>query len=100
MAKRTEKRTISICDVCGREGMVLSPCPMCHREVCYQCSNDLYDVWKTGICKQCLNDETVYAYFMDAHKAWIAHRGIVMQDLLSKARATGKERANGCTKTQ
>lgn len=81
--ERKETKTVLICDSCGRESnSPLSICPICGRECCYTCSHQLYDVWHLGICKVCLNDETINAYFMDAAKHWKHERSNTLQGIL------------------
>ena len=81
--ERKETKTVLICDSCGRESNIpLSICPICGRECCYTCSHQLYDVWSLNICKVCLNNETVNAYFTDAWKHWQHERYNTLQGIL------------------
>jgi len=82
MAVEKETREIYRCDVCGRRSeLPLTGCPICGKEVCYPCSHQLYDVWHTNICKKCLEDENVNAYFMDSWKHWGKERGDVVKEM-------------------
>jgi hypothetical protein len=38
MSEKTVKKTISVCDSCGREADFLHECSMCGREVCSTCT--------------------------------------------------------------
>ncbi len=85
MAIKTETVEVRYCDCCGgRSNMSLTPCPICSRENCYTCSSQLYDVWHTNICKKCLEDENINAYFMDNWKHWGVERAKVIQEMAER----------------
>lgn len=95
MAEVTETIVVQYCDSCSRKSSIpLTKCPICHRENCYTCSSQLYDVWHTNICKKCLEDETVHAYFMDNWKHWGVERNKVIKEMVGRFGSvdSGKEK--------
>ena len=93
MAEKIEKVTIRICDLCGgRENLMLYKCPVCGKDCCFSCIHDAYDVWHTNICKGCLKNEDINAYYMSAHKNWGIERIKVLKEMDTfKSRYLGKE---------
>ena len=85
MAIKTETVEVGYCDCCGgRSSLPLTKCPICGRENCYTCSSQLYDVWNTSICKKCLDDEDIKAYFMSDWKHWGKARDNVIKELVKR----------------
>jgi len=91
MAKQIETREIWICDVCHRRSeLTLNECLICGKGACYICSHQLYDVWHTNICKNCVDNEAFNAYFMDAHRHWLSERKVVIEGLVKQGGAANQ----------
>lgn len=85
MAIKTETVEVRYCDSCGRKTDIpLTKCPICKRENCYTCSSQVYDVWHTNICKKCLEDENINAYFMSDWKHWGKERETVIEEMVKR----------------
>ena len=85
MAVKLETKEVRYCDVCGRESNIpLTQCPICKRENCYTCSSQLYDVWHTNICKKCLEDEDIHAYFISNWRHWGIEREKVIKEMAQR----------------
>lgn len=85
MAVKSETKEVEYCDVCGRRSdVILHTCPICGKDACYTCSHQLYDVWHLYLCKNCVNDETINAYFMDAWRHWQKEGKIVFDSFVQR----------------
>ena len=82
MGKTTEKKVTIICDACLRNtGATYEiKCPRCNRDLCYTCSHQLYDSYRTGICPKCLEGETIKSLFEKAHKHFYKERDKILAD--------------------
>lgn len=80
MSKTVEKKVTITCDACHRStGATYEiKCPRCNRDLCYTCSNQLYDTYKTGICPKCLENEGVKSQFEKAQKKYYKEREKVL----------------------
>lgn len=57
MGKKEIKRTVDICDVCGREGNVYRTCEICGKEFCFICEFIGFNPTRLTICKDHQDNE-------------------------------------------
>lgn len=82
--EKVETKTIHYCDICGRESNIpLTKCPVCGKEGCYTCTNQLYDVYHMSICKSCLEQDMIKASFMELWRKWGKERNKAIKQLKS-----------------
>lgn len=64
--KKFERKEILYCDICGRISSIpLTECPICRKEGCYICTSQLYDVYHTHICVNCLKNKQINDCYME-----------------------------------
>ena len=75
MQKQVTK-TINSCDKCNRDVQpgLLNKCPVCKREICNSCTQHLYDIYDTDICRDCYAKPEIEELITNFHKEWLQKR--------------------------